>query len=257
MPLLAGIACLLSTAPLLAQAGGMGGGFAGGAGGAGGVAGAGGGLAGGAGGLAGGGFAGGTSGSSGLGFTGNTGSGASALGFTGTSGTNTGTGRFSSGFSGSTSAPGPQQTNLLRSFYSDPYSMGYYAMGSTSSRYSFGQPVYTVATTTGTVGSLSSLAPGGLVSATSYPERRAPAFITTIGFERAPFDSKKVQVEVQDIIDRSSRLRANGAIRVTMQGQVAILQGRVSDARSRRLAESLVRLTPGVRGVQNQLAISP
>jgi hypothetical protein len=149
-----------------------------------------------------------------------------------------------------------QQSDPFQSYYTNPYSLGY---GPTNGRAIYGKPVYaTYTTTSSTSTALSTQGTGGLISATSYPVRRTPAFITVLGpdFERKPRSAPALQTELQDLIDRSSLLRARGNIRVTVDGQVARLQGNVTDPRARRLAESLVRTTPGVREVQNQLVIT-
>ena len=53
----------------------------------------------------------------------------------------------------------------------------------------------------------------------------------------------------------SSRLKSKDSIRVASDGNVVILQGTVTNDHERRLAESLVRLTPGVRQVRNELQV--
>ncbi|MEM6472221.1 MAG: BON domain-containing protein, partial [Planctomycetota bacterium] len=45
-------------------------------------------------------------------------------------------------------------------------------------------------------------------------------------------------------------------VRVAMDGQTAVLSGSVQSSRERRMAELLMKLEPGVRGVDNQLSVS-
>ncbi len=46
-------------------------------------------------------------------------------------------------------------------------------------------------------------------------------------------------------------------VNVRMQGRTAVIQGRVSNESDRRMSELLMRLEPGVSGVNNQVVIGP
>jgi BON domain len=61
--------------------------------------------------------------------------------------------------------------------------------------------------------------------------------------------------EVKGVITRSTALRSNGDIQVGAQGSEVVLKGTVADDRQRQLAEALIRLTPGVREVRNELQV--
>ena len=68
----------------------------------------------------------------------------------------------------------------------------------------------------------------------------------------------KLRNEVQDVLARSSSLKLPGQIGVTVfDGGMVVLSGHVTSAKERRLAESLICVTPGVRHVENQLTVSP
>jgi hypothetical protein len=83
---------------------------------------------------------------------------------------------------------------------------------------------------------------------------RTPRFITEPVFDRTPLPSGlALQGDLQSIIARSGRLASRGDIRVSVDGRTVVLTGRVRNERERRLAEALVRLTPGVREVKNNL----
>jgi osmotically-inducible protein OsmY len=62
-----------------------------------------------------------------------------------------------------------------------------------------------------------------------------------------------MQLSLQDVLARSTSLSPNRSIRIDVVGQVVVLRGMVPTEHDRRLAESLIRLTPGVRDVRNQL----
>jgi hypothetical protein len=193
--------------------------------------------------------------------------GTSGLGFTGTTGGIQGTTGGATGFTGATrtggfaggTAVGPQQTNPFRATYANPYALGY--AGATGQA-AFGQAL--VGTTTTGLGQTTpglgtgTGAPGGIVFASSFGVRRAPAYTTTLGFEYRPPNPVQLQANLQTVISRSELLSdARDNIRVAMAGRVAVLQGTVASPRERRLAEALVRLEPGVAGVDNQLVIPP
>jgi osmotically-inducible protein OsmY len=62
-----------------------------------------------------------------------------------------------------------------------------------------------------------------------------------------------VQTDLQSIIDRSSRLPSRSRIAVSYDGSVVVLRGEVRDEKERRLAEGILRLSPGVREIRNEL----
>jgi osmotically-inducible protein OsmY len=56
-------------------------------------------------------------------------------------------------------------------------------------------------------------------------------------------------------VDRSTSLSRPGNIQVEVEGQTMILKGKVRSNDERRLAEGLIRLTPGMRAVRNELIV--
>jgi osmotically-inducible protein OsmY len=84
--------------------------------------------------------------------------------------------------------------------------------------------------------------------------RRAPAYTTVVAF---PYDAPKptqLQTDLQQIISASSALTSKD-IKVKVAGQAVVLEGSVANDRERRLAEGLLRLTPGVRQLRNNLVV--
>jgi hypothetical protein len=268
---LAGLLLGIAAAPAAAQLPGGGAGGASGAGGAGGMAG-GTGLLGGSGGspLGGGGTSGGSllgSSSSGVGtFTGT---------MTGTSSTSRGSysgSRGGGGFTGTTNIF-PQVPSPL-----DPFQGTYFnalaqgqsittttnLLGTTNTVATFGQPSFGTQTNTTTAnvrsgGSSSTTAVGGF-NTVNLP--RAPSFVTTLGFTPPPVNTAKLLQDLSSAVARSSVLSAKDAIKISIASagpnqQVVVLQGVVPDARQRRLAESLIRVTPGVHDVRNDLVVRP
>jgi hypothetical protein len=155
---------------------------------------------------------------------------------------------------------GPQPTNLFRSYYTNPYSLGY---GPLSGRAVFGQALTsTLSPTTGLgatglpTGVTGAIAPGGFATS-SIGVYRAPAYTTTIGFARRPLSPGILQRRVRAVLNRSSALGSRRRIRARVVGRTVILRGQVADLRERRLAEALVRLEPGVQAVRNEIRVRP
>ena len=217
-----------------------------------------------------------SSGSGALGFTG------SNFGFGSTSGTSgstsfrppVGTNSVGSGvgyapsygttFSGINAFSGISSSNPFGSYYANPLAAG---MSSGNTRTRFGSPLYNLATSTGLTGGVGNIggrgALGGTatisnqqpVGASSIGMRRAPAYTTTLGFAYAPPKVGGLQARLQSVITDSTRLASKDSIQVEVTGDTVILRGTAADEHERRLAEALVRLTPGVRDLQNEIEV--
>jgi hypothetical protein len=86
---------------------------------------------------------------------------------------------------------------------------------------------------------------------------RIPTYITVLGFTppaSAARTNGRLRADVQDVVARSSALSARG-IQVSVDGEVVVLRGVVPDEHQARLAEGVIRLTPGVREVRNELVV--
>jgi hypothetical protein len=218
-------------------------------------------------GLGGPGFTGGSGMSGAMGGTGFSGGMSGGSGFTGSS-----TGGFSgvsgTGFSGGNIRAGTTygSTALWGPYLSSPYAMGLQGGARqiqhpfTSETLRFGTPLYTN-TTTGTA-SMGGGAGMGMTNrggyGTSIGIRRAPAYTVALGSEVAPSTAAgplQVRADLQDVLARSSRLNARDTIQVGMVGPVVVLRGTVLDEHDRRLAENLIRLSPGVHEIRNELVV--
>jgi hypothetical protein len=179
------------------------------------------------------------------------------LGFTGGSGTGTGFGGFGSagGARGTASGvtAGIQPSNLIGAYYANPLGFGLPNV----SRVTFGQPLYTTTTsvtqTTG-LGALGGARPGGVAGAAPSVAGAAPSYAVVAGFDRPPVTTApRLQTDLEQILTRSSALSPNRAIRIDVVGGTVVLRGMVASDHDRRMAEGLVRMTPGVRDVRNEL----
>jgi osmotically-inducible protein OsmY len=95
----------------------------------------------------------------------------------------------------------------------------------------------------------------GYPGSNSIGIRRAPTFTTAIAFEITPVKATAVQTQVQSMLAKSSKILSKDTIIVAVDGDGLVLRGLAKDDHERRLAEALVRLTPGVRNVRNELAV--
>lgn len=90
---------------------------------------------------------------------------------------------------------------------------------------------------------------GGLVAAAP----RAISYTATVRFATAPVPQAEFQTNVRDVVVRSSMLSNPAGVQVATEGRVVVLTGAVKDEDEARLVEGMVRLTPGVQDVRNEL----
>jgi len=177
----------------------------------------------------------------------------------------------------SSSSTGSSGTNFLSATFSNPLYMGRGSQSASNQSAAastinttiqqsvggFGQPSLGTVTTTSSTGGRGGL--GGTASTSSTAARFTPmpstmsrlTYATVVDFPTTPFNGTALQAQLQGIIDQSSALRNPRSIQISMDGRTVILRGRVTDEKERRLAENLIRLTPGVRQVQNELEAPP
>ena len=68
-------------------------------------------------------------------------------------------------------------------------------------------------------------------------------------------DSDRLLSDIRSTIQRSDALPSRDKIEVRLDGRNVILRGTVGDDDERRLVEALVRLTPGVDRIVNELQV--
>jgi hypothetical protein len=208
-------------------------------------------------------------GSSGAGIIGTTTS-ISAMGSTGSQGGGGGQLR-----AGATSAGGVSSSNPFASSFANPIAAGL-ALSGVSSRTTFGNPLYANVNSTSTTSGLGStgrgttgfgggggfagLSPGGGYGSGAYganTTRVAPKYSATVSFSPNASGPSGLQVNLQRLLSQSPALQASRDIQVSMDGPTVVLRGRAADVQDRRLAEGMVRLTPGVHDVRNEMQIAP
>lgn len=225
---------------------------------------------------------GGSTGSGGIGGGSTGGFGGGASGGAGGTGGQAGTGLGSGLGGGSSSGSTVNQTNFLSTTYSNPLYMGRPNQigqtgtaspptGSTLSNGTttnlepaggFGQPSFGSATTSTTgAGSAGGTARGAgaggsVVSANLQQTSNSRLhYSTVIKFPTRPIVAPQLYAELRAILDRSTMIQNPTEIKVFVNGNTVTLRGTAINDDERRLVEGIVRLTPGVREVRNELAV--
>jgi hypothetical protein len=150
-------------------------------------------------------------------------------------------------------------TSFLGAYYINPLAQGLptgSTTGSTTSQANFGTALFSLTPTNQTsTSSRTTAAPNGYYGA-PIGVRRLPAYATTLKIKNMPPPESPVQVrdDLRNMLAQSGQLDSRDAVRVLMDGPAVVLQGVVADNDERRLVENMVRLTPGVNAIRNELA---
>jgi osmotically-inducible protein OsmY len=170
---------------------------------------------------------------------------------------NVGTGA-GGGFGQTSVTSGVSSANQLGSFYANPLAAGM----TNVTRSTFGQPLYSsqvIASTTNSLSGRTGLGNTGTLGFAGVGSTTTPAAATysaTLSFAYPPRAvPSRLQLDVEQVLARSSALTQSRDIRVAMDGAVVVLQGKAANEHDRRLAEGLVSLSPGVRAVRNEIQI--
>lgn len=83
---------------------------------------------------------------------------------------------------------------------------------------------------------------------------RQIAYTSQLKFAPAPVAAPRLQSSLRDILSRAPTLTNAAGVQVQVDGNAVLLRGTVRDADEARLVEGLVRLTPGVGRITNELA---
>jgi hypothetical protein len=158
----------------------------------------------------------------------------------------------------------PSATNPLRSYYNNFWQAGIIPPGGATATGSFssaalggfGQPLYGAAPAAAAVTGMASMSQGG-AGFTSIGTPRTPPYVTALSpdFPRPRRSARQLRLQLRAVLDRSSALQGAGVIRLAVKNGRIIVRGQVRNERDRRLAEALIRMTPGVQDVQNELRV--
>lgn len=160
---------------------------------------------------------------------------------------------------GATGNTYPTASNPFRTTYANPFGIGTTAAtNNTAPKAAFGQPLFGTVTSTNT-GALDAAvaATTGSTGFSTIGIRKAPPYVTTLAddFPRPVHSPTLLEQHLRDVLQRSSSLTSRNSITVAVDGSTVLLRGSAVNLRERRLAESLVRLAPGVRDVKNEIEV--
>jgi hypothetical protein len=156
-----------------------------------------------------------------------------------------------------TTTTGAAASNPLGVYYANPLTAG--KPNGTGKLAGIWTPLYTASSTTsstGITGGIGTSNLGGLANqAGNALGRRGPAYTVSVAFPLATTTAGQLQTEAQRVINRSRSLTMKETIKVKAEGQGLVLEGQVGSEGEKRLAENMLRLTPGVRSVENNLQV--
>ena len=102
----------------------------------------------------------------------------------------------------------------------------------------------------GGAGSVNTVDPGGVL--VQLP--RQIAYTAQVKFPVIPAGTVQLQNDLRGFIDRAPTIANPAGVQVQVTGTAVVLRGAVRDEEEARLVEGLVRLTPGVGVITNELA---
>lgn len=154
-----------------------------------------------------------------------------------------------------------QKSNVFASFYANPYAMG---LSSSAGAGGFGQPTFGTTSTTTTGGGRTGATgtagrTGGLNSNAAnqsgilIPLPVQLAYSAQVQFPTPKVATPRLQADLRGIIDAGGLASPAGVQIVADANNNVTLRGTVKDDDEKRLAEGLVRLTPGVGTITNEL----
>jgi hypothetical protein len=165
-----------------------------------------------------------------------------------------------------------QKSNFLAGYYANPYYQGQITSQTAAVPGGFGSPLYgttgttgrgaiggTGTTGTGTAGGAGRTGIGGQ-SSTNQSGILIPLpvqinYTAQMQFATPPVAAGKILTEIRSTIDNTSMIANPKTVQViTDASNNVTLRGNVKDDDESRLIEGLVRLTPGVGSIKNELA---
>ncbi|HEV3145618.1 MAG TPA: BON domain-containing protein, partial [Gemmataceae bacterium] len=160
------------------------------------------------------------------------------------------------------------------SYFANGFSTSFNSTSLTRTMGNFGQPLYKISTPTAsaTAASLGSASVGGRGSSSAASSTnlsnanygavmsettRRPAVAAMLD-DTFPVNvpaGGRLAADLHEILDRSTFLTSKDNISILVDGRVVTLRGVVPNDNERRLAESMLRLTPGVGMIKNELTV--
>lgn len=166
--------------------------------------------------------------------------------------------------SGTTGSQGSSThaSNIFSGYFANPYYQGRITATSNQAPGGFGAPLF--GTGTGAVRSGGTARTGGAAGRTNtnnqsgivIPLQVQMAYAAEMRFASAPVAPAALTADLRGALTGTSMISNAKAIQIDIDaGNNVTLRGTVADDDERRLAEGLVRITPGVRAIKNELTI--
>ncbi len=113
---------------------------------------------------------------------------------------------------------------------------------------------------TGSTGGLGGTGAGTAAGGTGGQLIQLPrqiAYTAVLKFPTPAVVPTQLQADLRGMIDRSAMIGNPQGVEVMMDANAVVLRGAVKDEDEARMVEGMVRLTPGVRDVRNELSFPP
>ncbi|MBP3958975.1 BON domain-containing protein [Gemmata sp. G18] len=148
------------------------------------------------------------------------------------------------------------KSNFLSGYFANPYYQGINNKAS-STPGGFGAALYGTTGATGTTGRTGATGARGTQSTANQSGILIPLpvqihYAAQMRFPTPPVPAIKLQTDLRGIIDAGGFANSK-SVQIIADGNNVILRGTVKDDEEARLAEGLVRLTPGVGNITNEL----
>lgn len=195
-----------------------------------------------------------TSGAGGAGARG-AGAGMTGTSFSGAQGGAGGAARTGTGATGI-----PAASNLYSKAFGNPYATafttGVVGTSMTTTAKPFGQATYTISNVANVAAGAANASAKSGSNFSTIGTRRAPSFITVMSpdMPRVTHKPAEMRAELVRSLEASTFLK-DKKVDVTVEGVVVTLKGEVGSERERAIVEGMVRMTPGVRDVRNELVV--
>lgn len=155
-----------------------------------------------------------------------------------------------------------QNSNFLAPSFANPYAQGVLQNARNADYNPGGFGALTFGTATGPAGTGATAtrtggAAGGLTTDPGGQLVTLPrqiAYTAQLKFATPALPAPRLQADLRGVIDRAGLKASPAGVQVTVDGNAVVLRGAVADADDARLVEGLVRLTPGVGRISNELA---
>jgi hypothetical protein len=156
---------------------------------------------------------------------------------------------------------GISSSNPFGSYYANPLAAGISTTGGATR--SFGAALYTISTSstglTGGVGT-AGITTGSLSNANSANSTTTtrsvygPSVSLDLPVPR-PSIVAQPRADLQQVLTRSSSLSPKNSVQVLGEGELVVLRGTAVSDYDRRMAEALLRLSPGVYAIRNEITV--